>query len=99
MLTVPAYIAGGVLFCVAGFFNPVGPILIAISAAASSFGGASGLLWLPQFLRGARPAAEPIGLGRSDVWIVAGCVVGLIFVGILGPGVHFQDRMRAITSR
>jgi hypothetical protein len=78
-----------VLFCVAGFFNPVGPILIAISAAAASFGGASGLLWLTQFLRRSRPAAEPVGLDRSHVWIVAGCVVSLIFVGILGPGVHF----------
>jgi hypothetical protein len=88
-LTMPAYIAGGVLFCVAGFFNPVGPILIAISAAAASFGGASGLLWLTQFLRSSRPAAEPVGLDRSRVWIVAGCIVSLVFVGILGPGVHF----------
>jgi len=89
VLTVPAYLAGGVLFCVAGFFNPVGPILIAISAAASSFGGSSGLLWLTQFLRGRRPAAEPAGLERSVVWIVAGCVVSVVFVGVLGPGVHF----------
>jgi hypothetical protein len=89
VLTVPAYFAGGTMFCVAGFFNPVGPILIAISAAASSFGGSSGLLWLTQFLRGRRPATEPSGLDRSIVWIVTGCVVSLIFVGILGPGVHF----------
>lgn len=87
-LTLPAYLAGGVMFCVAGLFNPVGPILIAISAAASSFGGSSGLLWLTQFLRGRRPAAEPAGLDRSIVWIVTGCVVSLIFVGILGPGLH-----------
>src|SRR5262249_5277059 len=29
-LTLPAYFAGGLLFCVSGLFNPVGPILIAI---------------------------------------------------------------------
>src|SRR5262249_42265552 len=49
LLTIPPYIAGGLLYCVSGLFNPVGPVLIAISAAAASFGGASGLVWLTQF--------------------------------------------------
>jgi hypothetical protein len=89
MLTVPAYAAGGVLFCLAGLFNPVSPILIAISAAAASFGGASGLLWLTEFLRGGGRSGEPAELDRSYVWIVAGCLVSLVFVGILGPGVRF----------
>ena len=89
MLTVPAYAAGGVLFCLSGLFNPVGPILIAISAAAASFGGASGLLWLTQFLRRGARSAEPAELDRSYVWIVAGWVASLIFVGILGPSIHF----------
>jgi hypothetical protein len=89
-LTVPAYIAGGLLYCLSGLFNPVGPILIAISAAASSFGGASGLLWLTQFLRGGEHAATPAAaLDRNYFWIVAGCLVSLIFVAILGPGIHF----------
>ena len=90
LLTVPAYIAGGLLYCVAGLLNPVGPVLIAISAAASSFGGASGLLWLTQFLRGGEHSAAPAAaLDRSYVWIVAGCVVSLVFIAILGPGIHF----------
>jgi hypothetical protein len=89
MLTVPAYAAGGVLFCLSGLFNPVSPILIAISAAAASFGGASGLLWLTEFLRGGKRSPEPAELDRSYVWIVAGCIVSLVFVGILGPGVRF----------
>src|SRR5262249_26136173 len=74
LLTVPAYVAGGLLFCVSGLFNPVGPVLIAISAAAASFGGASGLLWLTQFLPGAGHSAEPADLRRSYVWIGAACV-------------------------
>jgi len=89
LLTVPAYAAGGVLFCVSGMFNQVGPILVAISPAAASFGGASGLLWLTQFLRRGEGSAKPAELDRSYIWIVAGCVISLIFVGILGPGVHF----------
>jgi hypothetical protein len=90
LLTVPAYIAGGLLYCLSGLFNPVGPVLIAISAAATSFGGASGLLWLTEFLRrGEHSAAPAAALDRSYVWIVAGCVVSLIFVATLGPSIHF----------
>ena len=88
-LSVPAYVAGGLLFCLSGLFNPVGPVLIAISAAAASFGGASGLLWLTQFTRGSTRSAEPAELERSYAWIVAGCIASAIFVGILGPGLHF----------
>jgi len=89
LLSVPAYIAGGVLFCISGLFNPVGPVLIAISAAAASLGGASGLLWLTQFTRGSKRSAEPAELERSYAWITAGCIVSLIFVAILGPSIHF----------
>ena len=89
LLSVPAYVAGGLLFCLSGLFNPVGPVLIAISAAAASFGGASGLLWLIQFTRGSKRSAEPVELERSYAWIVAGCIASVIFVGILGPGIHF----------
>jgi hypothetical protein len=88
-LTIPAYFAGGLLFCVSGLFNPVGPVLIAISAAAASFGGASGLLWLTQFVRRGEGTVEPARLDRSYAWIVCGCVASLIFVLVLGPGIHF----------
>jgi len=89
LLSVPAYIAGGLLFCLSGLFNPVGPVLIAISAAAASFGGASGLLWLTQFTRGGKRSTEPAELERSYSWILAGGIVSLIFVAILGPSIRF----------
>ena len=89
-LTIPPYFAGGLLFCVSGLFNPVGPILIAISAAAASFGGASGLLWLTRFLRrGGNATTPPARLNRSYGWIVGGSVVSLIFIFVLGRSVHF----------
>src|SRR5260370_42260424 len=69
LLSVPAYVAGGLLFCLSGLFNPVGPVLIAISAAAASFGGAPGLLWLLQFTRGRQPSAQPTVHGRSHALI------------------------------
>jgi hypothetical protein len=86
-LTVPAYFAGGLLYCISGLFNPVGPILIAVSAAAASFGGASGLLWLTQFVRG--EAMQPVRLERSYAWIAGGSIASLIFIAVLGPSIHF----------
>jgi len=88
-LAVPAYFAGGLLYCISGLFNPVGPILIAISAAAASFGGASGLLWLTSLLPHFRADGEPIALSRSHGWIAAGAVSALVFVALLGPSLQF----------
>lgn len=89
-LTLLPYLTGGVLCTVAGFFNPVGMILVAISAAASSFGGASGLAWMTQCLRG-RPndGGDGVAVLRSPAWIAAGCVVAVVFIGVLGRGVKF----------
>jgi hypothetical protein len=90
-LTIPPYIAGGLLYCISGLFNPVGPILIAISAAAASFGGASGLLWLTEFLRRRERVDKgpAILLLRSYPWIISAALVSIAFVAILGAGIRF----------
>jgi hypothetical protein len=92
-LAVTPYLAGGIISCVAGLFNPVGMILVAISAAASSFGGASGLAWMWQ-LAGRKNlpecSVEMPPLRRSRGWIVAAAIVGLLFVGVLGRGLKFS---------
>ena len=53
-LTLVPYLTGGFLSCAAGALNPVGPLLILISAAAASFGGNSGLAWMWTLLHGPR---------------------------------------------
>jgi hypothetical protein len=87
------YFVGGILACVAGSLNPQGMILVALSAAASTFGGTSGLLWMMSWLRGdgipLGVEAKPMPIGRSWPWIVAAVVVGLAFVVVVGPGVRF----------
>ena len=90
-MTLPAYLAGGILSCIAGLLNPVGMILVAISAAAASFGGTSGLAWMPQLLHGKRAAATggTLLVSRSWGWIVFGAVAAGVFVLVLGPGVRF----------
>ena len=93
-LSAIPYFAGGILMCIAGALNPVGMILILISAAASTFGGSSGLLWSPQLLnRGTLipygPPAEPVPIQRSWPLIAATCAIAVAFVAVLGPSVRF----------
>jgi hypothetical protein len=90
-LAVPSYWAGGVLYCASSVFNPVGPSLLLISAAAASFGGASGLLWFHEWLRGDRIplSSDSIVLDRRGGWLVAGALTAIVFVGLLGPGIRF----------
>jgi hypothetical protein len=91
-LAVPSYWAGGVLYCTSSLFNPVGPSLLLISAAAASFGGASGLLWFHKWLLGDRfpLSSDLVDLDRRRVWLVAGALVAIVFVGVLGPGIRLS---------
>lgn len=94
-LTITPYLAGGIISCIAGSFNPQGMILVAISAAAASFGGASGMAWMSWFMAGAPqwfpPSPEPFRpLTRSRAWLIAGCVVAAAFIFGLGRGVTFH---------
>ena len=89
------YFAGGILMCIAGAFNPHGMILIVISAAASTFGGTSGLMWTPSLLNGRTlipygPQAEPMSIPRSSLLIVASCAIAITFVAFLGPSVRLS---------
>ena len=93
-LTLVPYVTGGVLSCAAGALNPVGPLLILISAAASSFGGNSGLAWMWTLLHGSRiPSSEfqMPKIERSRGWIIAAVVVAIGFIMGLGPGVSFHS--------
>ncbi len=86
------YFAGGILACVAGALNPVGWILVALSAAASTFGGTSGLLWMIDWLSGNRiplgSAPEPSPILRSWPWVVTAAIMAVAFIVVLGPGLR-----------
>jgi hypothetical protein len=90
-LTMVPYFAGGIVG-LAGALNPQGWFLVAMSAAASTFGGSSALLWAPNWLRGSSispgPDESPMPIPRSWPWIAATAVIAVSFVLILGPGVH-----------
>jgi hypothetical protein len=92
-LTLVPYLTSGILSCAAGALNPVGPLLILISAAAASFGGHSGLAWMWTLLRDPRipsgelqmPEIEP-----SRAWMITAAVLAIGFIAGLGPGVKLN---------
>jgi len=91
-LTILPYLTGGILYTVAGMFNPVGMVLVGMSAAAASFGGTSGPAWMTQYLRSKfvpKIASPPFTLQRSVGWMVAAIITAAIFIGVLGRGVRF----------
>lgn len=87
------YFAGGTLACLAGALNPAGWILVALSAAASTFGGSSALLWMMELLRGGwippGSAPDPPPIPRSWGWIATAAIGACLWVALLGPGLKF----------
>lgn len=94
LLTLPAYVAGGAMYVVAGLFNPISPQLVLISAAAASFGGTSALAWMASMYGDTRrfpePQTAPIKIPRSRAWMAAGGLVFLVFVGVFGRTVSLR---------
>jgi hypothetical protein len=92
-LTLVPYLTAGILSCIAGALNPVGPSLILLSAAASSFGGDSGLAWMWNLARGPIvpiTGIEMPGIGRNWGWVVTAIILAASFIAVLGPGVKFD---------
>jgi hypothetical protein len=92
-LNLVPYLSGGIAFCISGLFNPVGPQLILISAAAASFGGASALIWMSPWSAGKAPDANtpqsPVTIQRNWWWITVGLIALIFLVAVLGPGITF----------
>jgi len=93
-LTVAPYLTGGILSCIAGTLNPVGPLLILVSAAAASFGGKSALAWMWTLLRRPRISSGELQMPeieRSWGWIFAAVILAVLFIAGLGRGVRFHS--------
>jgi hypothetical protein len=94
-MTWTIYLAGAAAACLAGVRNPLGWKLVLISAAASSLGGASGLLWIPSVAKAASGrASENISAAAAIprlplLWAVAGVLL-VEYVWWLGSGVTLQ---------
>lgn len=88
ILTAVPYLTMGVIAVAAGSFNPDSPLLIVMSAAASSFGGNAWIAWIPSWMRRFHGAqTQPLGLPRSFAAIALGVVALLFDFVALAPGV------------
>lgn len=86
-LTLTPYLAMGAVAVSAGALNPDSPLLIVISAGAASLGGTAWIAWIPAWIRRFHgPAAEPLGIPRSPVFIALGIVALLFDYVALAPG-------------
>ncbi len=94
-MTWTMYFAGGLTACLAGVWNPMGWKLVLISAAASSLGGVSGLLWIPSI---AAPAARQrpekvtasVAIPRLPLLWAVTAVLLIEYVWWLGSGITFR---------
>jgi hypothetical protein len=93
-LVFPAYVAGGLLLVAGSAMNRIDPSLILTSGVSSGFGAMAGLALVPRIVRGRTTgwvgptamSALPFSLG----WVIAGALVALGFVIVLGPGVRLS---------
>jgi hypothetical protein len=92
-LVWPAYLSAGVALTVASIFNPIGPSLIMGSGVAAAFGLNCGILFVPPII--SRNATyHGAGEGRipfSAFWLILSVIISGLFIGILGPGIHFSS--------
>lgn len=81
-ISLGSYISIGMVAFIIGLMNPIGIYVLLASAVASSFGGPSGLLWAPLYMRKGAGVEPAFALPRRWIWIFA----GLAFVLAEGLG-------------
>jgi hypothetical protein len=91
-LIFPAYVAGGLLFVAGAALNRVSPSLILMSGVSSGFGAMAGLALVPSLVeRSTKESTTVAAPLRFNIgWVVAGLLVALVFIAVLGPGVRLS---------
>jgi len=84
------YYAACLFSCAAGALDPLGLQLFLISTVPAAFGGLSGLMWADSLFP-PRPAKQTLLVNRQPAWWIAGAVLGLAYILLLGPGIKFAN--------
>lgn len=90
MLT--SYLYGGVLLSAGAALNPLGLKMAMLTGVAGSFGAMLGLLLVtPLVERKTQPVPSGEAIRPPNIgWLMAAAFVVVIFIGVLGPGIHFR---------
>jgi len=83
------YYAACLFSCAAGALDPLGLKLLLVSTGPAAFGGSSGLMWGDSLLPHRHARERTLLLNRQLAWWIAGAVLGLAYILILGPGIRF----------
>ena len=90
-LVFPAYVVGGLLLVAASTLNRIDPSLILTSGVSSGFGAMAGLALVPRLVEartgGVADAMAARPLDFHAAWAMAGALVAVVFIAVLGPGV------------
>lgn len=90
-LTWVPYVAAIIIDGLAGLRNPFGIRYVFESALAAAAGGHCGLLFLVHYVpRTVTPGTNQQPVSRSYAWIIVSAALALIFILVLGPGVHLR---------
>ncbi|TMQ67234.1 MAG: hypothetical protein E6K79_00380 [Candidatus Eisenbacteria bacterium] len=91
-LVFPAYLAGGLLLVAAATLNRISPSLVLMSGVSSGFGAMAGVAFVPRLVerRTEESASAVAPLSFNLGWVVAGLVVAVAFIAVLGPGVRLS---------
>jgi hypothetical protein len=86
---IPYLVAGALVFPLAAFLNPYGPVFV-LTTLLAHLGGSAWLVWLPEWVSAAPGDDAPPPIGRHRGWIAAGVAATAVVIGVLGPGVFFR---------
>ncbi len=90
-LTWVPYFAALVIDAIAGLRNPFGIRYVFESALAASAGGHCALLFLVYYVpKSVTPGPNRQLISRSYAWIGVAVALALVFILILGPGIHLN---------
>ena len=90
-LTWVPYFAALIIEAVAGLRNPFGVRYVFESALAASAGGHCALLFLVYYVpKSVKPGPNSQLVSRSYAWIGVSVVLALVFILVLGPGIHLH---------
>ena len=89
-LTLPAYIAGGLLLVAGAAMNPIGMNLIWLSGVSSGFGAMAGLLVIPRLVKATDEVRDGVGLRFHLGWALAAALTAAVFVFVIGRGIPLR---------
>jgi hypothetical protein len=90
-LMLTGYLAAVAIACCGGLLNPMGVKYVLLSSIPATAGAGSGLLYMQYYARREASSGTAAGIvNRSFPWMGVSAVCALLFIFVLGPGIHLS---------